>query len=533
MHDSYHHSTGESIETESQTPSRLGPHSLQDHFPKNLRRQVVRGGALMLAVRFAVQLVTWLVMFVVLRLLSPADYGLMVTALLFTGLADIIASGGLNWALVQRKRVTDIDIAATFTLSLFLSVGLYLILWALSAPIAKYLGTPDLVSLIRFITLVLFLVPLKTITKAILSRQVRLGTIAIIEAVAFLVQSGILLLLALRGYGVWSLALSLVCGRVVEASLLWYASGFRLAVKMPSADNVALMRYGLTITATSLTWFLFESADVAVISAVLGQVALGYYAIALLIVKAPREKMSTYIYQIMGVTFCRLQDDPQRMRSWFIRVVVLQLLIVCPVLIGIALVADDAVPLLLGEKWQSAVLPTQLLAPVGVLAIVSSSFTPFFNAIGRADINLKYDCTCAASLTVAFLIVSHFFGLFGICLVWLTLYPLLLILMIQLTSSITTITVADLIRASAPVLMGTFFMGIVVAGIGYFLPEAVPGSLRLAAMIAGGILAYSVWMLAFAREQILANISVFGSELGWRRSAAPEAAFRMRTDPQN
>jgi len=498
--------------------------SLQDHSPEKLRRRVVRGGSLTLAVRLAVQLVTWPVLFLVLRVLSPADYGLFVTAGLFASLASILAVAGLDRALVQKKRVTHADMAASFTLSLFLSAGLYFMLWALSAPVAKYLEAPDLGSLLRFIALILFLVPVKIIGVATLKRQLRFGAECMIQAVATLFQAGVLLVLAYQGYGVWALALSFVCGHIMETSLLWYASGCRLAVTKPSADNFALLRYGLIITASSLVWYLFESADYAVISAMLGQVTLGYYALASLIVKAPREKMSVSINHIMFVTFCTLQDNPQRMRSWFIRLFVLQLLIACPALIGLALVADDAVPLILGEKWQSAVLPIQLLAPAGVLLIVSSSFAPFFNAIGRADINLKYDGACAASLIVAFVIGSHFFGLVGVCLVWLTLYPLLLAVMIRVTSSLTTITLTDLTRATAPVLLGTVFMGIVVAGIGYFLPEAAPRSLRLAAMIAGGVLSYSIWMLAFAREMILADILVLAGELGWRRSAAPQAA---------
>jgi len=414
--------------------------------------------------------------------------------------------------------------AAAFTLSLFLSAGLYFMLWALSGSVAEYLEAPDLGSLLRFISLILFLIPVQIIAYAILNRELRFGAVSIIQAVATLFQCTTLLVLAYQGYGVWALAFSFVCWHIIATSLLWYVSRCRLAVRRPSADNVELLRYGLTITGSALVFYLFSSADLFVISAMLGQVTLGYYALASLIIQAPREKISVSINQIMFMTFCKLQDDLYRMRSWFIRLLVLQLLIACPALIGVALVADDAVPLILGEKWQSAVLPIQLLAPVGILMIISSSLIPFFNAIGRADINLKYDCACAASLIVAFVIGSHFFGLVGVCLVWLTLYPLLLAVMIRVTSSLTTITLTDLTRATAHVLLGTVFMGIVVAGIGYFLPEAAPRSLRLAAMIAGGVLSYSIWMLAFAREMILANILVLAGELGWRRSAAPQAA---------
>lgn len=496
--------------------------SLQDQSPENLRQRVVRGGSLTLAVRLVVQLVTWLAMFFVLRLLSPAEYGLFVTAGLFASFATILAEAGLIQALVQKKSVTQADMAATFTLSLLVSSGLYFMLWALSGSIAKYLEVPDLEPLISFIALILFTVPVKIIGLAILKRQLRFGAECVIHAVATLLQSLVLVTLAYQGYGVWALALSFFCAHIIQASLIWYVSGCRIALMKPSSDNFDLLRYGILIMASALVWFFFESADNAVISAILGQVALGYYALASLIIKAPREKISVSLNHIMFVTFCKLQDDQQKMRRWFLRLLVLQLLIACPALIGLALVAGDAVPLILGEKWQSAVLLVQLLAPTGVLLIVGSSFTPLFTAMGRADINFKFDCSCALSLIVAFVFVSQSFGLVGVCLVWLTLYPLLLTVMIQATSSVTTITLTGLIRAVAPVLLGTFFMVIVVAGIGYILAADATSSLRLAVMIFGGIFAYSVWLLAFARKTLLNDISILTGELRWRRTAASQ-----------
>lgn len=533
MQGSFNDRKGARVVAASQTPRPPEPDSVQDHCPENLRQRAVRGGILTLAVRLTAQVVTWLAMFVVIRLISPADYGLIVTAALLLNLALVLAEAGMVRALVQKKRVTHAEMAVAFTVTSILSGGLYLTAWSLSGPIAQYLGAPDLASLLRFMALFLFLVPLKTIAAASLKRQLRFGTICAAEAVAVVVQSGILLLLAIQGYGVWAFAWSFICGRILETAQLWYASGCTIALRKPSADNVELFRYGLTITASSLVWYLFESADVAVISAVLGQATLGYYAVVLLIVKAPLEKLSAAINQIVFATFCKLQNDRQRMRSWFIRLLVLQLLVVCPALIGLALVADIAVPLLLGEKWQSVVLPLRLLAPVGVLLIISSSFAPFFNAIGRPDITFKYDFACAASLLIAFFAVSHFFGLVGVCLVWLTLYPLLIAVMIQITRSVTTITVADLIRATAPVLLGTIFMGVVVSSLRYFLPDAMHPSLQLATLIAGGVLSYSVWVLAFAREMILANILVLQSELGWRRSAVPAATCRTGAASSN
>src|SRR5262249_7612795 len=162
---------------------------------------------------------------------------------------------------------------------------------------------------------------------------------------------------ALAGYGVWSLAWGMLCGRVIETLLLWYFSGWCPALEWPSFQGRHLLGYGLTISLASLIWFVYRAADSAVVSALLGPAMLGYYSIAFQLISLPVEKLTANINQVAFTTYCKLHDDHVRMRRWFSRQVVLLSLIAMPALAGLALVADVAIPLLLGTKWHEAVLP--------------------------------------------------------------------------------------------------------------------------------------------------------------------------------
>src|SRR5690242_14807978 len=68
-----------------------------------LRRRAVRGGAVLVATRLLTQTFLWAVTLVVARLLTPYDYGLMTTGLIFVTLADLLADAGVGRALVQKK----------------------------------------------------------------------------------------------------------------------------------------------------------------------------------------------------------------------------------------------------------------------------------------------------------------------------------------------------------------------------------------------------------------------------------------------
>src|SRR6185437_10964363 len=82
--------------------------------------------ALEITARYGVQFV---VMIVLARLLTPADFGLIAMLLVFTTVAALLVDGGFGTALVQRQRTTDDDETTVFLTSLGMAVVLAVILW--------------------------------------------------------------------------------------------------------------------------------------------------------------------------------------------------------------------------------------------------------------------------------------------------------------------------------------------------------------------------------------------------------------------
>lgn len=293
---------------------------------------------------------------------------------------------------------------------------------------------------------------------------------------------------------------------------------------MPSRAAAGLARYGIHVSASALLWFIYSNADFAVLGALLGPVFLGYYALAYQLISLPVQKISGIANQVMFPVYCKLQDDPARLRDWFLRLTVLQDFVALPILTGMALVAEDGLPILLGEQWRPAVLPTQLLCPVGALMMVSTALPPLLNAAGRPDINLRYTALCALLFPVSFLAAGWWGeqengsegGLVGVCAAWLCLYPLVVTGLIFLTRRLTGVTPLALLRSHVPVLIGLCVMAITVLSVQWWTAES-PVGVRLALAIGAGVASYSLWMLATARGTILADLRAVWRELRGNR----------------
>ncbi len=478
-----------------------------------LRRRAVRGGLILLTARLTTQVFLWGVTLIVARLLRPYDYGLMTTGMIFVGLADLLAEAGIDKALIQKERLQAADLAEGFTLSLFLSVLLYGLLFAIAGPAAQFLQSPELAALLRVLALAVLLVPFRSVPLALLDRDLHLGKQSAIHVGCAVLQAGLVLSLAIAGLDYWALAAGVIAARLLESAALGYAAGWWPRLVWPGRASRGLLAFGVHVSLGTLLWFVYSNCDYAVIGKLAGPVALGYYALAFQLISLPVQKLTANVNRVAYPVFCRLQDDRVRMRSWYLRLTVLLGVFGIPALAGMALVADDAFRFVLGEKWLPAVRSFQLLSVAGTLMVFSASLPPLFNALGRPDINLKYTATCTLVLPLGFVLLGQPYGLVGICVAWLVLYPVLVGGLVCCTRRLTGVGLADLVGAQLPVLAATAFMAAVVLAGQWCLRAAGPIGLRLGLTIALGAVAYGGFLGLVARKTVLADLRLFLREL--------------------
>src|SRR5262249_58597916 len=109
----------------------------------------------------------------------------------------------------------------------------------------------------------------------------------------------------------------------------------------------------------------------------------------------PVDRLTSSVNQVAYPVFSRLQAHPEQLRDWYLRLTVMLGAFGVPALVGLALVADDAFLIVLGEKWLPAVPYFRLLSLAGVVKIYSYSLPPLLNALGRPDLNFRYTLACA------------------------------------------------------------------------------------------------------------------------------------------
>lgn len=227
--------------------------------------------------RYGVQFV---VMVVLARLLTPDDFGLIAMLLVFTSIGTLLVDSGFGAALIQRQQTTADDETTVFVFTMVVGAATALVL-ALSAPaIAAFFDQPKLIDLTRVMAVVLPLGAFGAVPDALLTMKLNFKARARAEATASLCSGTVAIVLALRGFGVWSLAWQGIVSIGVRGLLLWLYSGWRPRGRYRGASFRSLFGFGGYMLMSGLLNTVAVRLQSLMIGKLFDSRALGFYTLA-------------------------------------------------------------------------------------------------------------------------------------------------------------------------------------------------------------------------------------------------------------
>ncbi|MBN2284952.1 MAG: lipopolysaccharide biosynthesis protein [Tissierellales bacterium] len=414
----------------------------------SLREQILSGLYWGAGLRFLGQLITWTIAIVVMRLLSPQDYGLMGMAGIFITFLAMVNELGLGAVLIQKRDIDEDMVRQIFGLLLIINFALFSLSLTAAPLVAVFFEEQRLVPLIRLISIQFIMASFVIIPQSIIDREMLFREKAIVDLVSAIAGSLATLALALSGWGVWSLvwgSLTISLCRTVGLNLI------RPYLQLPKFSFKGAGRavsFGAYVTISRILWTLYTQADIIIIGKVLGKNLLGFYSVALNLASLPMQKVSGIINQVAFPAFASVQSDLEQVASHFLKAVRIMSFIAFPVLWGISSIAPDMVNLILGEKWSLAIVPLQILSLVIPVRMVNNLMSPTLIGIGRADVLFLNVVAASLTIPIGFLIGSYW-GIVGVSLIWVTIFPVVFLFNLSRTVKVLNIALLNVIKAMA------------------------------------------------------------------------------------
>jgi PST family polysaccharide transporter len=330
---------------------------------KDLKQRVVRGGIARLSGQVANLALRLGFTAVMARLLHPEDFGLVAMVVAVTGIYDLFTSAGLSLATVQRASITEEQISTLFWINLIVGAVLCLMCVATAPLLVGFYHEPRLF----WVTVVMgagFLFSAAGIQhSALMQRQLRYVDLTMVELASLFVGYVFGIGLAAYGFGYWALVGATVAIPAVSSALMWISSGWVPSLPRRRSDIRSLLGYGGTITLNNLIVYLAYNFDKLLIGRFWGPSALGLYGTAYQLANVPTRNLTGAVGGIAFSALSRLQEEPIRLKGYFLKGCSLLVSVTAPVTIFSALFANDIVLVILGPKWADAAAIFRLLAP--------------------------------------------------------------------------------------------------------------------------------------------------------------------------
>jgi teichuronic acid exporter len=430
----------------------------------DLRRRVLSSLGWSAGARFTGQLITWSITIVVMRLLTPQDYGLMAIAGVFIGLLMFLNELGLGAALIQKQHLEETILRRVFGLLLLVNLGLFLLL-LLSAPlIAAFFEEQRVVPIIRLLSVQFLMISFCTVPRAFIQKEMDFKKISLIDFVASIVGAATTLILAWKGAGVWSLVWGSLANSLCRTMGLNATFRHFVIPSFAFKGTRSYMGFGGYVVANRLLWYFYTQADVFVIGKLLGKELLGYYSVAKNLANLPIDKVSSIISQVAFPAYSSIQTEHQRMRALFLKAIGIISFVAFPVSWGISSIAPEFVATVLGDKWHMAVLPLQLLCLAIPIHMVHMQINPLVLALGQPNITFKNLLFLSIVMTLGIVFGSKW-GLTGVSLAWLTISPIVCLCNIWRSVKVLKIKLGNVLSPMFKPILSSSIMYLLVMGL--------------------------------------------------------------------
>ena len=468
--------------------------------------------------QLAGQLIAWASTFLVLRLLEPADYGLVAMTAVVLSFLTLFNGWGFASALVRDERTDKHRIGQAFGMLFLLNGALAALQWFGAPYAAAYFHQPMVADLLRVQVLFYLANPFLALGHALLARRLEFARQSRIDLIGAAASAATALGCAYAGLGVWTL--------VVAPGVYWYvrAGGYVVAAKLwrirplfRFAGAGAMLKYGTAMVAVQACWFAQSQADVFIAGRVLDPHRLGLYTTALFLTQILAAKFVPPLNEVAFAAYSRIQGERDVIRGAFLKSVRLIMLVALPFYFGLAATAEPFVLAVLGTKWAGTIPLVPVLAMAMPLLTLQILFAPATNALGRPGLAVRTGLIGALLMPLAFLAGIRW-GVMGLAWAWLAGMGVLLAATAEISRPVIAVSRRALLGAIAPGLGASAAMGALVAALDAALPEVGVGS-RLVLLVGAGMAAYAGLLFAFARpivDEVLGLIRP-------RRAAAAQA----------
>ncbi len=358
---------------------------------ESLRDQTVRGVGWSFGGSAASYAITFFVGIVLARLLSPEEYGLIGIIMIFVTVFDGIIDSGFSNALIRKKDATEKDNNTMFITNLVISSVLFFAMYFSAPLIAHFFKNDQLIPLTRVMSFYLIINAFCLIQRTLLFKEIDFKTVTKCQVISAALSGVVGVGMAIAGCGVWSLVGQNLSRIFFNTVCLWVFRRWKPNFTFSWTSFKELFGFGWKIMVSGLLNSIWGQIYQIVIGKCYSTETLGHYTKAREYVDIVSRYMTGVVQQVSYPALSKIQDDKERLKSGYRRVIKLTVLVIFMLVFGMAACAKQFILVLIGEKWLPCVPLMQLVCFSMAMYPLHAINLNMLQVQGRSDLYLKLE----------------------------------------------------------------------------------------------------------------------------------------------
>lgn len=332
----------------------------------SLKQKTIRGLSWAFIDRFANQVSQFIFGIILARLLSPAEYGLIGMLAIFFEVADTFVMAGFSEALIRKSDPTQKDYSTVFLVNVATGIFFYALLCAAAPGISWFFNQPDLTPIIWVMGSTIVINALSMVARVPLTKNMDFKSLATISVISNIVSGAVAIVLAFKGWGVWSLVWRNIVQCVASTLLVFVFSRPKFGLQFSRASFREIFGFGSKLLMSRLFLEVYNNLYYLLIGKFFSARELGLYTRA----NGYKDMFSRTLHNVIqSVSFpalAEIKDDDVRLKNAYRRLVQTTTYLTAILMFGLAATADHFIIGLIGPQWSDAIPYLQLLSIVGI-----------------------------------------------------------------------------------------------------------------------------------------------------------------------
>lgn len=364
--------------------------------------------------RFSTQGVNFIIGLILARLLSPSDYGVVGMVGIFFAIAQTFIDSGFGSALIRKNDCTDTDYSTAFYFNVIVGLVCCILLWIASPFIADFFNTPILKDLVKVMSLNMFVSSFAIVHGTKLTHAVDFKSQSIIKLITAIISGVCGVLMAYKGFGVWSLVYQQLIATGLRVVLLYVVTKWLPKLEFSKGSFKYLFNFGSKILAASLLHTIYANMTTMIIGKFYSAKDLGYYSRGESLATYPSTNITGILQSVTYPVLSKIQDDQGQLINAYRKLISMTSMVIFFGMFLLAALAKPLIITLLTAKWLDAVIYLQVFCFAYMFDHICALNLNMLYVKGYSNLVLKLEII-KKTISISMIIAAIPFGVLAIC----------------------------------------------------------------------------------------------------------------------